>query len=317
MIPAFPQFRQLSLDIARDYREYLTSYPPYADFNLTNRLSWDLNNTAAVSLLHGNLVLRLPNYVEQRTRLTVLGSHQLERTIETLLAYAQSEWGIPQLELVPEHVIRQLPALSPWRAEEDIDSHDHVLSMMRLVTMDGPELRHYRRAVRAYARSYESTTSFHKLDVTCHYTQEAILRIFLKREVAKHGNNPEYELLALRRLLAVAERLPVSAYGVSVQGILRAFIIYEYEPMNDAWAIGHFWKADTDYTGIYSYLMHRVAGRLSRQGVQFLNTQQDLGIPGLRNFKLSLAPVMHLRKYTLRPSTTLLSAAPVPETPHR
>lgn len=309
MIPLFPGFLPLSVAIADEYQHYVASYPPYADFNLTNRVCWNLDGSAAVSQLNGNLVLRLPDYAHSGVRTTLLGSNLLEQTIATLLAHAESK---ARLELMPEHVISRLTDKASWRVIEDVDNNDHVVSMPQLADMEGSALRHYRRAVRMFARRYDTTSAFHKLDLTCQQTQEAILRIFLKRENDKQWNDPKYELMALHRLLSLHEHFRLTCYGISVQGILRAFIICE--PMNTTWVIGHFWKADTSFTGIYSYLMHRIASHLHKQGVEYMNTQQDLGINGLRAFKQSLSPVMHLRKYTLCQNATQPHSALQPET---
>lgn len=308
VIPVFPGFLPLSVVTADEYRSYILPYPPYADFNLTNRLSWNLDDTAAVSLLNGNLVLRVPGYMRKHLRTTLMGSNQLEQSIETLLAYLQADSASPQLELVPGHVVEQLPVRTEWNIQEDIDNHDHVFSTLHLVALDGRGFRHCRRAVRSFVRQFEPVTSFHKIDVTSEPTQEAMLRVFQKREGSKREATYKHELIALHRLFSMANDTPLVSYGVSINGRLCAFIVCEQ--MNASWMIGHFWKADTDYSGIYSYLMHRVSARLLRQGFMYLNAQQDLGIEGLRAFKQSFSPVMQLRKYTLTVRTRLEGAAP-------
>ena len=241
--------------------------------------------------------MQLPNYLSREVRTTILGSNQLERTIATLLDYMEACSIAPQLELVPEYVIDQLCTPGPWSTEEDIANNDHILSTLRLTKMDGPKLRHYRRSVHLFLRRYEQTFAFHKLDITCSVTQEAMLRTFIKREGSKQDNNYKHELLALTRLFDLADQAKLENYGISIQGKLAAFIICE--PMNSTWMIGHFWKADATINGIYCYLMHCVAQRFLRQGYEYFNIQQDLGIQGLRAFKESLAPVLYLRKYTL------------------
>ena len=87
------------------------------------------------------------------------------------------------------------------------------------------------------------------------------------------------------------------AYGLEIDRQLKAFIICEI--VDQDWAIGHFWKADISYSGIYSYLMHYTSEVLTQLGISKMNIQQDLGLEGLRRFKNFMRPIARLKKYTI------------------
>jgi hypothetical protein len=61
-------------------------------------------------------------------------------------------------------------------------------------------------------------------------------------------------------------------------------------------AVVHFAKADRTLEGVYPYLFSRFA---AGAGATWLNFEQDLGKPGLRQAKRALDPVRTLRKCRL------------------
>ncbi len=61
----------------------------------------------------------------------------------------------------------------------------------------------------------------------------------------------------------------------------------------------HIEKAEHDNNGGYQFLASEYLKSISDKGVQFVNREEDMGIPGLRKSKESLHPVKLLKKYTL------------------
>ena len=61
----------------------------------------------------------------------------------------------------------------------------------------------------------------------------------------------------------------------------------------------HIEKADRNYEGCYQMLVAQFARQFAREGVHFINREDDAGDPGLRTSKLSYHPVALLEKYTV------------------
>ena len=61
----------------------------------------------------------------------------------------------------------------------------------------------------------------------------------------------------------------------------------------------HIEKADRDYQGGYQMLVAQFAQQFAKEGVHFINREDDTGDPGLRTSKLSYHPVALLEKYTV------------------
>lgn len=280
-----------------EFNDYVRRHPPYAEFNFVNLLSWDREGRGAVSYLHDNLVLFFPDYVDDVEFISVLGANEIGKTVRQLLRFADKYLINAQLRMVPETVARQLKA-SSVTVIEDGSNHDYVIDVSDLSAMQGPALRRFRRAVHTFQRAHGHDTSFTSLDICNTAIQRDVLRIFTARAKAKLDTDAAFELQALTRLLDHAKYFDLACFGVSVENILRAFIICER--LADGWSIGHFWKGDTEFRGIYSYLMQHTAGAMLEEKITRMNIQQDLGISGLRFFKSSFAPVMNLKKFTIQ-----------------
>lgn len=306
MIAEFPDSTPISLDVRIEFNAFVGRYLPYAEFNFVNLASWNRHNQGAVSLLNGNLVLRFPSYVHDGQFVTLLGQTKPITTARILLNYTENGWAARQLELVPEPVAKRL-SHAALEVSEDHGNHDYVLSFPKLIAMQGHELHRFRRAIRTFARLYGNDAKFVTLDICEPGVQAEVIDVFMRREMSKQGNDWTNEIAALTQLFMYARHCQLITYGLRLKGKLQAFMIAEM--VGRQWSVGQFWKADTTYNGIYSYLLFRVASNLMDHGITKMNIQQDLGIESLRFFKLSLGPVTHLKKYQIS-----LRAAAEPET---
>lgn len=61
----------------------------------------------------------------------------------------------------------------------------------------------------------------------------------------------------------------------------------------------HFAKADTAYKGVYQYLFKETAKSVEQQ-CTYINLEQDLGLPQLRQAKKSYAPDFMIHKYVIK-----------------
>ena len=61
----------------------------------------------------------------------------------------------------------------------------------------------------------------------------------------------------------------------------------------------HIEKADTSYRGVYQMLSNLFLKSCSGMDVKYVNREEDCGDPGLRQSKMSYAPIFLFEKYTL------------------
>ena len=99
--------------------------------------------------------------------------------------------------------------------------------------------------------------------------------------------------------LRLHEELGLSGVVLLVDGVVKGFALGER--LNRDTAVCHFEKGDLFMEGLYQ-LLDREFSRLLFTGCSYLNREQDLGEPTLRQAKLSYHPVELVVKYRVRRS---------------
>lgn len=105
------------------------------------------------------------------------------------------------------------------------------------------------------------------------------------------------EVEAAAEALRLHEELGLSGVVVLVDGVLRGFALGEC--LNRDTVVCHFEKGDLFMEGLYQFL-DREFCRLLFTGCRYLNREQDLGEPSLRQAKLSYRPAELVKKYRVR-----------------
>lgn len=82
--------------------------------------------------------------------------------------------------------------------------------------------------------------------------------------------------------------------AIRIDGVLQAYAVGE--ELNPATAVWHFEKAMPGFRGL-GQLINQWFARHALKGFEFVNREQDLGIPGLRQAKMSYYPHHMVAKY--------------------
>ncbi|OGD08361.1 hypothetical protein A2397_03155 [Candidatus Amesbacteria bacterium RIFOXYB1_FULL_44_23] len=303
MIPHFPESKRLELTDKSEVEQFTQEYPPYSDFNFVSLWSWDVDQKTKLSLLNDNLLIKFSDYCDGSEFWSVIGKNELDATILRLFDYLRQTNGLTKLRLVPESVIKTLSANHKFQIQADCNNDDYVMSIQDLSQMKGTRFLSKRNHVNKFVRTYTDKVKVKPLDVTTNYNQGKILETFKKWTQIKNRdkNETQRELMAIKRLFIVASKTKINGVGVWMDDNLIGFSIEEI--IDSEWAIMHFEKADTGFSGLYEFLNLQSAVYLQAEGCKFLNLEQDLGDEGLRRAKLSYRPVKMLKKFTIAPLT--------------
>jgi len=101
---------------------------------------------------------------------------------------------------------------------------------------------------------------------------------------------------AVREILRYYESLDVQGAVITVESKVMAFTIGQM--LNGETAVVHIEKADPDIPGLYPVINQQFCENNWR-GVRYINREQDLGIPGLREAKLSYYPDHMVKKFRI------------------
>lgn len=288
-------------------RELITSYitPATAqdcDLSFANLCSWHFLTESAYALLHGQLVIRFRHAEGYHEYFPPLGGSDLRTVIRTLEIQAQAEGTPLYLRGVTPNVREQLEEAFPGKFAYHVDRNlcDYIYRRQELVELKGknyqPKRNHINKFNKAYAHTYEPMTPAN-IDECLRFEADWCLR---------HGYTENETIRQERRALTFAlrhfEALGLTGGVLRVDGRMAAFTFGA--PINKNTFGVHFEKADIAVDGAYSAINQLFAAHLPEQYL-YLNREEDLGIPGLRQAKLSYHPCLLLEKATALKTDTL------------
>jgi hypothetical protein len=206
------------------------------------------------------------------------------REIEMLLEHAACLYPLTQ------EMALEAAACAGVVAHWNEDDSDYTYDARRLASLAGTKLKDKRREAAAFearARPYVEPLG----SVNRHHAYEILER--WTSQVARSKAQTDYD--ACREALDHQEALGMCGMLVlDDMGRPCAFLLARRIGKNGM-AV-HFAKGNRDYDGVYPYLFSRFA---ATAGASWLNFEQDLGKPGLRQAKRALDPVRQLRKLRL------------------
>ena len=178
---------------------------------------------------------------------------------------------------------------------EDRDSHDYLYLREELATLPGNRFHKKKNRINYFtARHHYEVSLF-----SDQYRQGCLVLLEKWGRVAAGETNKSLalEVEATSEALILAGELGLEGVVILVDGLVAAFALGE--KLNYETAVCHFEKADPFMEGV-SQLVNREFARLLFTDCRFLNREQDLGEPGLRNAKLSYHPVELVKKYLVK-----------------
>lgn len=297
MIPAFPEFKKISIDDREAVESYTCRYQPYSDFNFTNLWAWDTRGERMISELKGNLVVRFTDYKTCEQAFSFLGANESEITAHQLLHFAEKSGVSPVLCFITEESMQDLQNSNLY-VEEDQDNFDYIFSVSELVVLQGSKFKGKRHLAEGFLREYPDVL-FESRELSDAFVQKQITSVLRRWEEKKKLDNKTYDLeheeKALNRLLETANNHKLILSCIFLHDAMIGFSIDEI--VLHQYAISHFFKADNSFKGVSEFLNEKVSQYLVAHDVVLWNWQQDLGIEDLRRSKMSYRPVNFLKKY--------------------
>lgn len=305
MIAEFPEWSRFTTRYAAEYEKTIASLPPYGDLLLNGLLVWlDYFDDLEVSRLNGNIAIRFTEAFSHHKEqiVTLIGKYQIDASLDALFAMQKSMGKRPVLRMVPGVVVEALAHPNRYTVNLDTDNSDYILSSSRLATLDGPSMRKMRREVISFQRTHEDEITVLELDLARYENKKFIINsTHLWNHVYTSNDREHSEGHAIDRALRLAEVLQLRCLALLINGKMEGYAIFRTLSQRD-WASFPHIKVSRQQRYAFSYLMHRTVRLLHSEGVEYINFEQDLGLPGLREYKKhNLHPVGQLFKYTVKP----------------
>lgn len=299
MIPIFPDFKKIEINDKKIIDKFTSHFPPYNDFEFVSLWTYNIGNKNSFSILNDNLVIKIHDFITGEYFYSTIGNTKIQQTIKLLLQKSEEDGLKPQLHLIPETVVKELKGSeNEFIIKEDLDSFDYILSINELADLEGSRHANKRHHISKFKRTYQAHT-LQTMDLHNKNIQQEIKDLFILWEKQKGKERKEtiIELTAIERLFDLISKMSIHCLGVYSQEKLVGFSTFHL--VQDNYALLSFIKGDTTHRWIYEYLNHEIAKYLKTLGCVYLNYEQDLGIPTLRESKRRYHPIFYLKKYII------------------
>lgn len=298
-LPIFPVFKKLELSDKKKIEKVSRAFLPYSDFNFASLWNYNISNTYEWTLLNGNLVMKLADYMTDEHFLTFIGKNNVVDTVQKLLAHAKENKLAHSLKLIPEEVIHKADTLKDYfDVKEDPDNHDYILSIKEYLTYSGNKFASKRRNLKKFSELFPDA-GIEELDLSKKSLQKEILGIFNQwSKMKKHTEEDvKHELIATQRFIENSIHFDHISLGIRHNGRLISYSLLEKG--HQRYLHNHFMKTLPNHKGLFEKMDHEVSKYADRAGFSHINIQQDLGIEGLRIAKSLGRPTRFLKKFRI------------------
>lgn len=201
--------------------------------------------------------------------------------------------GIDFIFPIPEEWQQTLD-LKLWEVSHNDADSDYLFDTKTLSHYSGRHLSKKRNLVSQFTEHYQAEEkAFGK-----EHTQDALRLLDMWRLNPAHASDEQSDVKACQEAIEHFEALQLEGkiYYVGAQAV--GFMIGE--GLSPEVFVIHFAKADISYKGIYQY-MYQVFCQGLEDRFTYINMEQDMGRPELRQAKHSYQPTRLLKKLRLKP----------------
>jgi hypothetical protein len=175
-----------------------------------------------------------------------------------------------------------------FRMESNRNDSDYVFKREKIANYPGRNLSAKRNLLKQFLDAYTARVVPYEQE---HFEDG----LSILNEWQGSSSEKETDFLACKDSLQFAKELGLLGYIVYIDEQPAAFILGEVFPSR--LFVIHFSKGLARYKGIYPFLFKELACRLVDREISCLNWEQDLGIEGLRQSKMSYQPDQLVSKF--------------------
>ena len=292
----YPEFKPLSLEDRKQITSCFRRSPPVtSELTFTNLFMWRHHYQFQWCFSADTLLLVGQIDQEDLFGLPPIGEGNLAPAFEQLLSYLARHAQRPEIRRVPELLAQSYLGSFPFEVIPDPANSDYVYRTESLINLNGRRYHRKRNHINQFKKGYSySYQSLERdlieacLDLEEHWCH---LRSCVENP-ALHN-----EEMAIREALLHFDQLDCLGGVILVDEKVVAFSLGE--ELNPDTAVIHLEKANSEFIGSYAVINQEFCQN-AWSAFTYINREQDLGEPGLRQAKLSYYPDHMSNKVIMR-----------------
>lgn len=291
-------FKNITLEDIPTIEKYL-SYQDYrtSEYTIAGIFMWRSFYDMAYCIVEDMLFIKMTFKSETPYFCMPVGPGNLHSALVELRNCCQEQKHALHFAAVPEKakLILEEEFGMPVSVEATRDWYDYIYLREDLAELKGKKFKTPRNHINKFKRTY-TDYALKKIDegnidrVREFYAEYA-------PENTPEGEFPEAESAAVTEFLhKYYNKFSSIGYMLEIHGNVAGFAFGEI--INDTLFV-HIEKASLNWHGSYQMLVNGFAQRVP-ETIKYINREEDVGIEGLRQSKLSYNPIELLAKYTIK-----------------
>ncbi len=298
LVPQFPEFKPIEIGDRDLLHDRLWEYQPMnSELTFTNLFVWRNHYRFSWSVYKDWLIFTGSDPNGEPYLLTPIGPGMRGPVVLSLLSWLQNEKGVhaAAIERADQRLVTELQGNPDFAIEPLRDHFDYVYRTEDLIQLQGGNYRAKRNHINYFLRSYRFT--YEPLDSVHKQACMDMMETWCGARRCDDDLSLSSEWEAIREALANFEQLNVAGGVILVNGKVEAFTVGEL--LNKETVVVHIEKANMDIRGLYAMINEQFCEK-QWHDVPYVNREQDLGEPGLREAKLSYNPDHFVEKFRIR-----------------
>lgn len=289
----FPEFNRFALKDRKLIQAYIDSFNPVScEYNFANLFAWQEAYKLFWTIYQERLLIY--DGISQCAFMPLGEDFHPDELV--LLSLNLKTMGLtPHFSIVPSGYIEKFPEIENYYLiKKERDNSEYIYDVDSLCELTGTKLHKKRNLISQFNRSYPDF-EVHLLNGPYKDQALELSRNLLNRQ-EKPSKTLDQEMEAIELSLAHFEQLGLEGIVITIDNKLIAFSVFS--PLGHSTVDIQFEKADSDFKGAAQVINHETAKYLKDKCL-YLNREQDLGIKGLRQAKMSYDPVKLITPFSL------------------
>lgn len=220
---------------------------------------------------------------------------ELRNAILMLIGYAQ-KIKLPEFkftELLSSEILKLQSAFpEKFKITANRDKYEYIYKTKDLALLPGKKYHGKKNHISKFSKMYD--WEYKPIDYKDKEKYLKFIKTWFEKKMSPEKIKYSQEYKAIQTAINNLENLGLLGGTIEIQNNIAAFTMGE--KINNKNLLIHFEKALPEYSGAYS-VINREFAKTFLNKYDFINREEDMGIPGLRKSKLSYKPVALLPKY--------------------
>lgn len=286
------KWQNLSIESRTVFDKYYKNYQGLSDLTFTNLYIWSFGREISYCEEDEVLFVKVKYKDEEPFFFLPVGNKDLKNVVEKLINEEKESTKIV-FRSVTEEQSEKLKELFPEKFDyyEERDRFDYLYSVKELIELSGKKYHKKKNQVNNFIKKY----SWEYVKYSGKEIEELLKLQQLWCDINRCSEDLwlSNEEAGIIKSIENFEKLNFTAGAIKVDGELAAFSFGEKVSENTV--VIHIEKSDSRFDGVYQ-MMNNVFLKEEFSDMEFVNREEDLGIEGLRQAKMSYNPIKLIKK---------------------